>query len=1109
MKSTPFLKQIARHFFDRHRGELYRYRFYFQNRRAGIFFLHYLKESASESGETIFLPTVTTLTDELYLRARQERPDPNNEIFVVYEMYKVISEEMSRGGEEAEKWKRLRAEKFSDFYQLGSLILNDFNDIDKQLADAEKIYQNAHEQLEIDLQFRRKLSDAERKAITQLLGGGSSFPKEYGEEEEMEYVRTFVSIFSLLSELYRKTKSRLRERGLFYPGMLIRDAVEEGSPFLFEPDPEVTHVIVGLNALSEAEKRLLRVFKEKAETLFYWDYEGYVFHAARDLMDIGRVMKENLTAFPMPEGEDYIPFEKIDSLPDVEVTAIPSKVAQTVFVTQNRLAPFLNPKSKLYDPGFAQKVKALEVAVVLPNERLLMPLLSNLPGEVSEINVTMGYPLKETPVAGMLLRILTLFRIVSSRGKSGASQPYYLADELMELLSMKALEPLFGDTAILKVIGSYLDKKRIFRVDDELFGALLAYLEDWAGDNDAKGRALDFLRKVAVFPPLETADRPQGAWLLGYVTELVSLLEAEVAQEKLPGEEGPEGDEREELVFAEDTVYVFILDLLDRRLSSLFTEEAGSLPLDLKMMSDLLKGLLSNARIPYEGEPLKGLQVLGILETRSLDFDTIFIPDASEGVLPAHTRLNTLIPHSIRQGNGLPTYKWQELTRAYNFFRLISRASKVYASFDSRKNESSDGEPSRYLRLLEYVFGPMLKEDGLVRNGTASYVVRSSEERPEELAIDPEKIALYRQCVTSDLPDPKLTRETIPIPAFSGLRYRSISASALNDYLCCPKLFYYKHVEGRKDTDRSTGLLEEKDKGTLLHETLRRLYAPFIGSPLDGSVLSKWLDQGCGAIRSEMDKAFGDLFGNMSSEGYNANELNLVEEQIRRVVRYDARNSDKWIYVGGEVHFSGKMRTPVLITRTDTPLGEVSEVPTEETLPVNISGDIDRILLSPDRRRLVLVDFKTGGDKNTTTVDTVYNGTFKHVVTQLSFYSLVVGEFLLMRQGGGSGLFERLVLDTKVPLLEVEKIVPMMFKPLDGSPVPIFYGAGNEVFDFMHQDITPKGKPRMNLREWFSEEVMRRSISGLLSEGQTFDARKTDFCKLCFLHALCPTGLKA
>lgn len=1107
MKQTPFLKQIARHFFDRHRGELYRYRFYFQNRRAGIFFLHYLKEAASESGETIFLPTVTTLTDELYLRAGVERPDPNNEIFIVYEMYRVISEEMSRGGEEAEKWKRLRAEKFSDFYQLGSLILNDFNDIDKQLADAGKIYQNAHEQLEIDLQFRRKFSDAEKKAIVQLLGDSSSFANEYG-EGEMGYVRAFVSIFSLLTELYGKTKLRLRERGLFYPGMLMRDAVEEGSRLLFEPDPEVTHVIIGLNALSEAEKRLLKVYKEKAETLFYWDYEGFVFRAAKDLMDLGRVMKENLKAFPMPEGEDHIPFEKVNELPDVEVTAIPSKVAQTVFVSHNRLVPLLTPTSKFYDPGFAQKVQALEVAVVLPNERLLMPLLSNLPGEVSEINVTMGYPLKETPIAGMLLRILALFRIVSSRGKSGAARPYYLADELMELLSIKALEPLIGDTGILKTIGNYLDKKQIFRVDDELLKALFAHLEDWAGDNAAKKRAVGFLRQVAVFPPVETADEPQGAWLLGYVTNLVSALEAEtgrgrVSDGKISGE-----DESEEMVSAEDTVYVFILDLLDRRLSSLFSGETGTLPIDLKIMSDLLKGLLSNARIPYEGEPLKGLQVLGILETRSLDFDTIFIPDASEGVLPAHTRLNSLIPHSIRQGNGLPTYKWQELTRAYNFFRLISRASKVYASFDSRKNESSDGEPSRYLRLLEYVFGPMFKED-LVRNGTASYVVLSPEGNRHELATDPEKIDLYRQCVTSDLPDPKLARDSVPVPAFSGIRYRSISASALNDFLSCPKCFYYKHVEGRRDTDRPTGLLEEKDKGTLLHETLRRLYEPSIGRPLDGGVLSKWLDTDNNTIRGKMDEIFRELFGNMSSEGYNANELDVVEEQIRRVVLFDVNNSDKWIYVGGEVHFSGKVRTPALISKQDTSDREMKEVSTEKTLFVNISGEIDRIMLSPDRRELVLVDFKTGGDLNTTSVESVFTGNFAHVVTQLSFYSLVTGEYLLIRKGQGSGLFKSLVLDTKVPLLDVEKIVPMMFKPLDGSPVPILYGPKNEVTDFMYQDITPKKGSRMNLREWFSDVVMRRSIDDILSKEQTFEAKKNKGCAYCIVRALCPIGAKA
>lgn len=1117
MKYTPFLRQIALHFYKEHRDELFTYRFYFQNRRAGLFFLHYLKEIAGADGATLLLPEVTTLVDELYHVANLDRPDPNNDLFVVYEMYgAILQAEEEYDGEGRNPWTRLRSGSFSDFYRLGSLILGDYDDIDKQLADAGKIYQNAHELLEIDLSFRRSFTEEEKRAIARLLGRGYDSRAFSTEDFSSEYVKSFVSTFSLLSELYVRTKERLREKQLFYTGMLLRDAVEDDSHRRYHPDTQCTHVIVGLNALSQSEKKLLSIFHDEAHTLFYWDYSGVVFQSENIPTELGRIKSDNLKNYPMPVDRDRIDFEVVDSLPDVEMVAIPSKVAETVFVTQNRLLPLVRSNARYAGATFSEKVRNLEVAIVLPNERLLMPLLSTLPGEVEEVNITMGYPLRETPLAGAILHMLSLFRYLSARTKGGSTEPFYLLSEVMQLLSLKSLEPLWGSTNLVERIHHFLLSNKIFRIDRWTLDQLRKIVEEEYGEVSIRGVSLSTLfSQVLVFPPVEKRDESgsgSGRWLLEYFVRLLTLLtqivDAETQDDGLGETLSEDGSER--MVLSEATVYHFLLRLLEDRVSALFGNGGDEIDIDQKVMSDLLKGLITSARIPYEGEPLKGLQVIGILETRTLDFDTIFIPDASEGVLPSHSGLSSLIPHDIRVGNNLPTYKWQEVTRAYNFFSLISRASKVYATYDSRKNENSDGEPSRYFRLLEYIYGPNLGTK-IYTAGVASYTVRTSGAEREELEINLAMVESFRESLMA----PRMTTKDDGLISGTIKRPKAISASALNTYLTCPKLFYFKYVEGRRDDTPSNGLLEEKDKGDLLHVTLKRLYEPFLGTRLRREALESIASATSPEVHETLMEVFRERYGDMSPLGFNANELMVVEDYIRRVMTFDSTGFDGWIYVGGEVHFSGRVVVPPLAVpdeeKVDAGKG-VTKRATEDDLLVNITGDIDRLLFNPNSGTLLVIDFKTGSDRSYTSVNSILRGDFQHVVTQLSFYSLVAG----LATGGKSDdepiLFDALSLETKVDLSGVKCVVPAMFKPLEGAPARISFGSANEVIDFMNQSFVPDkmvSKEPIPLKKWFAEEIFLSSVRAIAQTDDSFDARKTSACKYCMVRDLCPTASRS
>ena len=1107
---TPFLRQIARLFYREHRDELYRYAFYFQNRRAGLFFLRYLEEEAEGDGEAVFfLPRVTTLTDELYRLAGVEKPDPNDDIFVVYEIFRAIAEAKSAGGdgEDDEGWNLFKAEQFSDFYRLGTYILNDFNDIDKQLEDPDKIYRLSDEQSRVAESFRPEFTDEEVRAALLRLGAKGVLTPPAGEESR--YRMNFRSLFSILPSLYRKTKERLREKRLYYSGMLMRDAVTGEGEVRFEPgaEPETIPVIVGLSSLSKAEKALLDKLRDEASAIFYWDYPELFFNSREDLLGLGEIMRENLSRYKMPEDPAYhIDFEPVTELPRVEVTAVPSKAGQTVFITDNRFTA----EYRRQGSGMRERVERLEAAIVLPNERLLIPLLGNLPGGDIDINVTMGYPLKETPLAGMLLRLLQILRQVRERGAKEQGKAFWMAREVSEILSMKVLEPLFGGAGFGTAVSDYLRKKHLFSLNrDELSQAWAELEKEHAGDEEFLS-ALRRSEEIIAFPAYGDSE---GEQLLAYLQKLVSRLRvsfhkslhAEAGEEK-PEEEQEEDDNKP--VEDAETIYAFADELLGERITELFREMALRTDFDFHLASDLLRGLISNARIPYTGEPLKGLQVLGILETRSLDFDTVYIVDATEGILPAHTRLNTLIPYDIREYHHLPTYKWQERTRAYNFFRLISRASRVFACYDSRKNDNAEGEPSRYLRLLRYIFST--PESGQVSFKSASYIVRSSEMMTKPLSKDAGKIVAFRKELQTAAPDPKL----LPFPK-EGLdrpRFRGLSASSLITFMECPQEFYFRYIERRQQREEPDGLLTALDIGILLHNTLSRLYEGLEGEELTAGNLKPLLE-GKPGVREVLLGVFRDAYGNMPLSGHNSFILDGIEQDIRGVIRHDLEHYAGYRYIGGEVHFSGRLRLPRALLSEDLPAE--GEIGSDEELLINISGDIDRMLLDPLSGKLHIQDFKTGGDSPVLSVSKATTPDSKsHVVLQLSLYALALSEALRLLRGGTSSCFSSLELKTSAPsrtlLMSAKSIVPEMFKPKEGTPRKISFDTNNEVEDFLTA-LLPGSSSGELLREWFARSVLQDTAAGILSPESKFDATpkpSSSHCRYCPVYDLCPSAAR-
>lgn len=1026
MRSRPFLQTIAEHFYKAHRAELFRYRFFFQNRRAALFFQRYLMELAKEERQTIILPETTSLSEYIRVKKNLSEEDPNINIEIIYELY-LASKEV--------ELPLSSSSSFSDFYHLGEYILTDFDDLDKYLKDPEKIYTNASDLSALTVDIATELSEDQKAALARFV---HTLERGRIDPAPPELEKKFVSIFSKMPALYQQTKKRLKEEGLYYTGMLYREALEELEAGGFDIFDDKINVFSGLNVLPPVEQKLLQYFQRKSTTYFYWDYFSPLLSS--DTL-AGGFQNENLSRFPMPTGSEQITFDYSNQLPKVEVVSLPSKVAQCVYLGNNVLGEVMDE--------WISKLKNLEVAIVLPNERLLMPLLSNLPATNQfSVNVTMGYPIKETPLVGTLLRILHALNNIYLRGSNG-KVPCWRGKDALEILASLSLAPIFKGTSMREEIVDTILQKQYFDLTKESLNALCLKLE-------VPEEIKTPLEEIFQVCPEDYASSKSGLWLIRYFITLLSRLQSQNKPD--------EDEETEECIYrAEETLIPFILELLRKRETMMrkylskkkIGEDATTF--SWPIVTDLLKTIWTQARIPYRGEPLKGLQIMGLLETRSLDFDVLLIPDATEGVLPTKSNLKSILPHILRLGHGLPTYQWQEQTRAYNFFRLLSRSSKVICTYDSRKNDTSEGEPSRYIRILDYFY-----PECTVRHTVANYPLLTSYDKVSEFLVSKSKIEAYQQSISP-----------------RGEAY--LSASKINDFITCPRLFYAKHIEGWAEPKNLDELIDAKDLGTIIHGTLESLYASFEGKELDKERLEYWLKttEGKNNVRQEIEHHYGRLFHTKQPTGYNQLLISEAEQLLFNMIALDLDNLHEIsTYIGGEIGFKAEIT-----------------LPTQQKL--KLKGFIDRLQLVENNQILEIIDYKTGQDDYFINLDSIANTDqtdFNTAGNQLLLYTTILSH----PQRFSARLYNRADETIQIPNLPKR---PRLYKPRTTKTHKYLTIGEKESTARLLTHFLPEEQERYT-------EILIQKLLELMNPNQEFLPRKTlskKSCHYCPLKEQCST----
>ena len=847
----PFLYQVASLFYEKWGAEVSRLAFVFPNRRTGLFFQKYLSEVADIP---LFSPTILTINDLFIQLSGKQSADRISMLFTLYDIY------IRQSGS---------TETFDEFLYWGEMLLNDFDDIDKYMANARMLFSNVTDLREIENDFDF-LSDEQIAAIR-------SFWSSFYPRGDTPNQQQFLAVWQVLYDLYEEFRATLGAEGKGYEGMIFREVVESMERGESPDLPYEQIVFVGLNALSVSEERFLAQLQKRKIADFYWDY---VSDKVTDPDNkASYFVSRNRKSFP--SSMKLPPEEKVKT--EIEVIGIPSGIGQAKHV--------YTLLSDWCKEAEMSSEEALRTAVILPDEHLLIPVLNAIPEQIRRINVTMGYPLAGTPVASLIEYILALQKNVRYIDRN----PLFYFRDVLPVLNHRYILSTSPEI-ISSLVKEITENNKIYISHTEL----------------GKTPLLEIL-----FTPV-TGVEAFSDYLIKVLEELNKVMSALSDEEE---EDTPQrtNDLEQEFIFHYFTTV--------NRMKEVMKDARIEMKIDTFFR--LLKRVTDTITIPFHGEPLSGLQIMGVLETRALDFDRLIILSMNEGIFPQRKAANSFIPYNLRRGFGLPTYEHQDSVWAYHFYRLIERASHVSLLYDTRSNGLQTGEVSRFVHQLHYHYEVPMRDKLVVYN------VSSSKTPP--LAV-PKREDIMRR-----------------LDAYRKGGSKAISASAINTYLDCPLKFYFSVVEGIREEEEVSETIESDVFGSILHKVMEELYKPFQGKMVTVDLL-KAIRKDTALLTGAIARAFASEFFKTEVVRSLTGQNYLIGEMIRKYVEKILERDGKltpFVYIESERKING------LISLSDH-----SEI--------RLKGFIDRV--DEVRDAIRIIDYKSGSGTTTfSSIESLFN----------------------------------------------------------------------------------------------------------------------------------------
>lgn len=785
------------------------------SKRAGLFLLQYI---AKTTKDTLFAPKIFTIEEFVEHLSGIKYASQTHLLFELYNVYRAASP--------------TNDDSFYSFSKWANTLLQDFNEIDRHLISSGKIFSY--------------LSAIQETTHWSL------------QAEKTPLIKDYLTFWNTLEELYTKFREHLLAQGFGYQGLVYRQACDKLETYL-GTHKDQRHLFIGFNALNEAESNIIQAILFNNMGDIYWDIDPYFLKDP--IHDAGYFIRSYKRNWP------YYSTNKLKGLADtyltkkdIEIIGIPKNVSQAKYV--GTLVRNIQKK------GGASLSKT---AIVLGNESLLNPIINSIPAEVSRINITMGYPLEKTPMAGVFNELMQLHLQREPRG--------WFYKDILAFISHPYINTLLNtqEEQTSSVSDTIREKNWVY-----LTPGLMRQLP-----------SLDSQTISYLFP--ETWVTPSN--LLDNFLELIANLN-DVYKEK-----------EDRLV----TEYLARFHTLFLQLHEfLLTYDFIS---DIKSLQSIYKELIASETLDFYGEPLDGIQIMGMLESRNLDFETVIVTSVNEGILPAGKSNNSFIPFDLKTEFKLPTYKEKDAVYTYHFYRLLQRAKKVYLLYNTQPDVLEGGEKSRFISQL-------LTDEN--KQAAISQIVATPSNPEKDLSTE------------TICKDPDILKK-LELKAREGF-----SPTSLTSYIRNPIEFYKKVILKIKEPVHVEETIAANTFGTIIHNTMEDLYQPFIGKLLTPETLKSILPTIPDLVKAQFAREYPTV---ELSIGKNLIAYEVITRYIENYLRLEIKEaqSHEIKILGLEEKITMQLNIPGL------------------AFPVTLKGAIDRIDSYDGITRII--DYKTGNAK--------------------------------------------------------------------------------------------------------------------------------------------------
>ena len=830
MIESTFLDQIAKVIIEDYSNDLSNTVVILPNKRAKIFLIEALKNQIEKN---IICPKIISIEDFIQEISAIRSIDPIELVFEFYEVYLKLTDVKNQ-------------QSFDLFANWAKMLLQDFNEIDRYLLDANHV-----------LSYLKDIEDIKKWGIEV--------------ENKTKLLENYIDFWKLLPNYYQTLYNHLLQKGIGYQGLIYREAVNKLKSFS-KSVPNTKYIFAGFNALNAAEEKIVQSLLESNHAKIYWDIDQtFLNDPYHDAGLFIRRFKDKWIHYKSKPFE-WVANDFLKDKKNINIIGTPKTIGQA------KIVGGIIDELITNDP----MISLDKVAIVLGDENMLIPLLYSLPSSVGALNITMGFSSKNNPAQIVIAKLFKMHTAALSRNSK--NYVFYYKD-VLGILTHPLIEPYSNTSELVKTIIQYnytfITHQKIMELNPNPSDLFLLLFGKWE-EGSLK--------------------------LLGDISQLLQTIKGNLSND----------NEEEKITKA----FVFSIFKVINKLISYYSKYDHIDHIDT--LHAIYKQVIDLAEVSFEGEPLNGLQIMGVLESRVLDFETVIITSLNEGKLPAGKSQNSFIPYDVKRELDLPTFKEKDAIYTYHFYHLLQRAKNVYLLYNTESEGLDAGEKSRFITQLQVEYS-------------------------DKHNLMP---AIYNAVIPEKANQPMVIPKSESVMArLKEIAENGFSPTTLTSYIRNPIQFYFQRILKIREVEEVEENIALNTLGTIIHETLKSMYDPFIVKFISESDILNCIKQ----IDAEVMKQFKLVY----KEGEIKKGRNLLAFEVAK------RNVYNFLKVELESILSGDAIKILALEQRYERTFEHPSLP----FPIKIGGSVDRIELRNGVLRII--DYKTGRvDKGTVTLST-------------------------------------------------------------------------------------------------------------------------------------------